>query len=329
MNKVAIIFTGGTISMQIDENIKAAVPALGGQEVLSYVKDVSNIADIEVDDYISLPSPYITPSIMLNLAKHVQTYIDRDDITGVIITHGTDTLEETAYFLDLNLRTEKPIILVGAMRSVSELGYDGPSNLVAAIRTAISPDARNKGVLVVMNGDINAANEVMKTHTMALDTFKSLEFGPLGIVDDNQVLFYRSSTHISTHIPTNKIEEQVYLIKVVAGMDGDLVDYYIIKGAKGLVIEALGRGNVPPMMVPAIKKAIESGIKVILVSRCPKGRVFDNYGYPGGSKKLREMGVIFGGNLSGQKARIKLMLALGYKNDYDYIKSVFEDEYYK
>lgn len=329
MNKVAIIFTGGTISMQIDENIKAAVPALGGQEVLSYVKDVSNIADIEVDDYISLPSPYITPNIMLNLAKHVQTYIDRDDITGVIITHGTDTLEETAYFLDLNLRTEKPIILVGAMRSVSELGYDGPSNLVAAIRTAISPDARNKGVLVVMNGDINAANEVMKTHTMALDTFKSLEFGPLGIVDDNQVLFYRSSTHISTHIPTNKIEEQVYLIKVVAGMDGDLVDYYIIKGAKGLVIEALGRGNVPPMMVPAIKKAIESGIKVILVSRCPKGRVFDNYGYPGGSKKLREMGVIFGGNLSGQKARIKLMLALGYKNDYDYIKSVFEDEYYK
>ncbi|NLG82075.1 MAG: asparaginase [Bacilli bacterium] len=329
MNKVAIIFTGGTISMQIDENIKAAVPALGGQEVLSYVKDVSNIADIEVDDYISLPSPYITPNIMLNLAKHVQTYIDRDDITGVIITHGTDTLEETAYFLDLNLRTEKPIILVGAMRSVSELGYDGPSNLVAAIRTAISPDARNKGVLVVMNGDINAANEVMKTHTMALDTFKSLEFGPLGIVDDNQVLFYRSSTHISTHIPTNKIEEQVYLIKVVAGMDGDLVDYYISKGAKGLVIEALGRGNVPPMMVPAIKKAIESGIKVILVSRCPKGRVFDNYGYPGGSKKLREMGVIFGGNLSGQKARIKLMLALGYKNDYDYIKSVFEDEYYK
>lgn len=329
MKKVAIIFTGGTISMAIDENIKAAVPALAGKEILSYVKDITSIADIEIDDYISLPSPYITPETMLNLAKHVQTYIDRDDIAGIVITHGTDTLEETAYFLDLNLRTEKPIILVGAMRSVSELGYDGPSNIVAAVRTAISLDARNKGVLVVMNGDINAANEVMKTHTMSLDTFKSLEFGPLGIVDDNQVLFYRSSTHISTHIPTDKIEEKVYLIKVVAGMDGDLIEYYINKDAKGLVIEALGRGNVPPMMVPAIKKAIDAGIKIILVSRCPKGRVFDNYGYHGGSKNLRELGVIFGGNLSGQKARIKLMLALGYKNDYDYIKSVFEDEYYK
>ncbi len=326
--KVVIIFTGGTISMRIDDEIKAAVPAIDGHEIISYVKDLDKLADIEIDEYLSIPSPYITPEMMLKLSKHVQGYINRSDVTGVIITHGTDTLEETAYFLDLNIHTPKPIVLVGAMRSVSELGYDGPSNLVAAIRTVVSKEARNKGVMVVMNGDINASNEVMKTHTMALDTFKSLEFGPLGIVDDDKVFFYRNSTHTSTYIPTDKIENEVYLIKVVSGMDGDLIDYYINKGAKGIVIEALGRGNVPPMMVPSIKKAIDANIKIVLVSRCPKGRVADSYGYLGGGKKLRELGIIFGANLSGPKARIKLMLALGYNNDYDYIKKIFEDEYY-
>lgn len=326
--KVAIIFTGGTISMRVDENTKAAIPALGGHEIIAFVNDIDNLADVIIDDYISIPSPYITPIMMLELSKHVMTYINRDDICGVVITHGTDTLEETAYFLDLKIKTPKPIILVGAMRSVSELGYDGPSNLVAAIRCAMAKEARNKGVMVVMNGDINASNEVMKTHTMALDTFKSLEFGPLGIVDDDKVFFYRNSTHISSHIPTEFIEPDVHLIKVVSGMDGELIEFLIARQVKGIVIEALGRGNVPPMMVPSITKAIDSGIIVVLVSRCPKGRVADSYGYLGGSKKLRELGVIFGANISGQKARIKLMLALGYNNNYDYIKSLFEDEYY-
>ncbi len=327
--KVAIIFTGGTISMQIDNVTNAAIPSLDGHEILSFVNDIDDLADIEVDDYISIPSPFITPQMMLELSHRVQSYINREDIHGVILTHGTDTLEETAFFLDLNIKSPKPIILVGAMRSVSELGYDGPSNLVAAIRTVSSKNAKNKGVMVVMNGDIFASNEVTKTHTMALNTFKSLEFGPLGIVDNDKVLFYRNSTHISTYIPTNKIEESVYLIKVVSGMDGDLIDYFITKNAKGIVIEALGRGNIPPMMVPSVKKAIDNGIKVVLVSRCPTGRVADSYGYLGGSKKLRELGVIFGANLTGPKARIKLMLALGYKNDYDYIKKLFETDYYE
>lgn len=326
--KIAIIFTGGTISMKIDEKIKAAVPALDGDDIMSFVSNIDQEADIEVDNYISIPSPFISPDIMMDLSKRVQNYIKRDDIDGIVITHGTDTLEETAYFLDLNIKTQKPIVLVGAMRSVSELGYDGPSNLAASIRTAISDEAKGKGVMVVMNDDINAANEVMKTHTMALDTFRSLEFGPLGIVDTDGVIFYRSSTHKTSFIPATQLENKVYLVKVVAGMDGELIDFMMSKGAKGIVIEALGRGNVPPTMVSSIKEAVNNGIKVILVSRCPKGRVSDSYGYEGGSKKLRDLGVIFGRNLSGQKARIKLMLGLGYKDDYRYIKKIFEDDYY-
>lgn len=327
--KVVVIFTGGTISMKFDQSIQANIPSLGGKEVLSFISDVDEIADIEIDNYISIPSPFITPDIMMDLSEKVKAYLTRDDVDGVVITHGTDTLEETAYFLDLNIKTNKPIVIVGAMRSVSELGYDGPSNLVAAIRTAISDEAKNKGVMVVMNGDINAANEVMKTHTMALDTFRSLEFGPLGIVDTDKVLFYRNSTNTTPFIPTTKINTNVYLLKVVSGMDGDLIDYLILKQASGIVIEALGRGNIPPMMVSSIQKAIDNDIKIVLVSRCPKGRVSDSYGYVGGSKILHELGVIFGTNLSGQKARIKLMLGLGYKNDYDYIKKIFEDDNYK
>jgi L-asparaginase len=327
--KIVVIFTGGTISMEIDEEIKAAVPSLSGNDILAFIANVNDIAEIEVDNYISIPSPYVTPEIMMDLSRRVQNYVAREDIDGVIITHGTDTLEETAYFLDITIQTPKPIVLVGAMRSVSELGYDGPSNLVAAIKTTISDQARNKGVMVVMNDDINAANEVMKTHTMALDTFKSLEFGPLGIVDNGAVLFYRNSTHKTSHIPTKQFEEKVYLIKVVAGMDGEFIDYLIDKKAKGIVLEALGRGNVPPKMVSSIKRAIDQGIKIVLVSRCPKGRISDSYGYEGGGKDIKHLGVIFGSNLSGQKARIKLMLALGYTDDYVFIKDIFEHDTYE
>ena len=324
--RIVIIFTGGTISMEIDEEINAAVPSPNGDELISRLTDFQSLANITVDNFLSVPSPYITIADMLELSKKVKYHLEKNHAEGIIITHGTDTLEETAYFLDLNIQTDRPIILVGSMRNTSELGYDGPSNLVAAIRTAISDEAKNRGVLVVMNNDINAANEVMKTHTMALDTFKSLEFGPLGIVDHDKVLFYRDSTQKRVHIPAEQTEEQVVLIKAAAGMDGELIDYSMSRGAKGIVIEALGRGNLPPQMIPSIKRALENDIRVVLVSRCPMGRVSDTYGYEGGSKHLKSLGVIFGYNLSGQKARIKLMLGLGYKNDPNYIRSIFEDQ---
>lgn len=324
--RIVVIFTGGTISMEIDEKLEAAVPSLSGNQILKRIAHIEDMADIEIDNYLSVPSPYITPDHMMELSKRVRHYIEDDTIDAVIVTHGTDTLEETSYFLDLNIRTEKPIIVVGSMRNVSELGYDGPSNLVAALRTAMTEQAKNRGVMVVMNDDINAANEVMKTHTMALDTFKSLEFGPLGIVDHGKVIFYRNSTHQSSYIPTDVIEHQVYLLKIASGMNGEMIDYCVQKGAKGIVLEALGQGNVPPQMIQSITHAIKNGVRVVLVSRCPMGRVSEGYGYEGGGKQLKERGVVFGHNLSGQKARIKLMLALGYTNDLDYIRSIFEME---
>lgn len=328
MKKVAIIFTGGTISMKIDERLKAAIPALSDQEILDKVSGVENIADTETYHYGSLPGPHISPEIMLDISKYIDNLLKRDDIDGVVLTHGTDTLEETAFFLDVNLNCEKPVVVTGAMRNGSELGYDGPANLSAAICTAINDDSIGRGVLVVMNNSVYGADEVTKSHTLSLDTFQSLDFGPLGIVDQDEVLYYRGKKKRQP-ILADSIEKKVALIKSVAGMDSELIYYYLKEGYKGLIIEAMGRGNVPPRMVAGIAKAIEMKVPVVITSRCPRGRVLDSYGYEGGGKGLRSLGVILGDNLSGPKARLKLMIILGLHHNMEEVKELFEKDLYK
>ncbi|QUH26004.1 asparaginase [Serpentinicella alkaliphila] len=326
--KVAIIFTGGTISMSVDPRIGAAIPSLSNEQILALVTNIDRYAEIETIDFSNIPGPHMDPDMMMKLRELVIQNLDRADICGVIITHGTDTLEETAYLLDLSIDSTKPIVMVGAMRNSSELGYDGPSNLAAAVCTAISPQSHNKGTLVVMNNDVNAASEVTKTNTLSLDTFKSLEFGALGIVDGDDVIFHRKVVN-RQHIITEKIDTNVELIKCVAGMDSNLINHCVNSGVSGLVIEGLGRGNVPPKMLSGIKNAIDKGIAVVLISRCPTGRVMHNYGYEGGGNDLRKMGVIFGGDLPGQKARIKLMLALGKTKDLHTVRELIENYQYR
>ncbi|MGB9680077.1 MAG: asparaginase [Thermoanaerobacteraceae bacterium] len=326
--KIAIIFTGGTISMKIDPRLNAAIPALSGKDILHMVTGIENYADIEMLQFGEYPGPHVTPQIMFNLKKMLENVLLREDISGAVVTHGTDTLEETAYFLDLTLKTQKPVIVTGSMRNSSELGYDGPSNIASSICTAISEQAKGKGVLVVFNNEINAASEVTKTHTLSLDTFKSPDFGPLGIVDNDEAIFYRDILY-HDYIPTENIEPRVSLLKTVAGMDDRLFKFLVDSGEKGIVIEGTGRGNVTPKMVEGIKYAISNGTVIVLVSRCSRGRVLDTYGYEGGGKNLTSMGVILGDNLPGQKARIKLMIALGYTNNHDEIREIFERDIYK
>ena len=309
MKKIAIIFNGGTISMKIDEKIKAAVPSLSAEEIMSMIPGVEEYAEIEAYSFSSMPSPHMTLETMLKLSKFTTELVEREDIDGVVITHGTDTLEETAYLLDLTVRTKKPVVVTGAMRSGSELGYDGPFNLATSICTAISDEAVGRGVLVCFNGELNSASEVTKANSMALNAFRTPNFGPIGIVDNDNVIFYRDANY-SEKYDVSEIKKQVALIKCVVDMDSSYIDYLIEKGCGGIVIEALGRGNVPPKMVEGIKKAIELEIPVVVVSRCFEGRVFESYGYEGGGKQLKDLGVIFGDTLPGQKARIKLILAI-------------------
>lgn len=326
MKKVAVVFNGGTISMKVDPKLKAAVPSLTGEEIMSLVTGIEDYAKVESFYFSSFPSPHMTPKIMMDLAKLIRKLVS-EDYDGVVVTHGTDTLEETAYLVDLIVKTAKPIVFTGSMRSGSELGYDGPSNLAASICTAASDLSRNRGVLVCLNGELNTASEVTKANSMALNAFRTPTFGPVGIVDNNKVIFYRISARHECH-EIEELESNVALIKTCAGMDSAFLDFAIEKGAKGIVIEAMGRGNIPPQMVPGVKNAIDRKIPVVIVSRCYEGRVYDTYGYPGGGRNLRNLGVILGDDLNGQKARIKLMVAISANVEMDTIREWFERDLY-
>lgn len=321
--KIQIIFTGGTISMQRHPDNKQANIVNNHEALIHNIQDELSQIEIRSHLFSLKPSPAMSPVDMLNLAKLTESFLNDEDIDGVVITHGTDTLEESAYLLDLYLDHEKPVVFTGSMRSYSDLGYDGLSNLVSSILVAADEKSCDKHVLVCLNDEINTAREVTKSHTLALDTFKSLEFGPIGIIEQDNVIYTR---HLFLDVPklrTDHLEDNVALIKVVAGMSSDLLNLLIDHQVKGIVIEALGRGNVPPQMVPGIQKAIDKNIPVLLTSRCPIGRVLDNYGYEGGGYHLQQLGVIFTKNLNGQKARIQLMLALGITKDIDTLKSYF------
>lgn len=325
MKNIIIIFTGGTISMKTDKKSNAAVPAMCSQDILKLIPGIDNIANIHCMDFGMIPGPHMTPEKMLELSKLISN--KAKDYDGVVVTHGTDSLEETAYLIDLTYDNSKPVVFVGSMRNSSELGWDGPLNLINAVNTVISEDAKNRGVLVVMNNEIHCSSQVTKTNTCSLDTFKSLDFGPIGFVDNNKPYFYFSYTK-HQHIPTSKIESDVTLIKCGCGMDDGILKFCVDSGAKGIVIEGMGRGNIPPKMVTGVEYALNKNIPVVLVSRCISGKVSDNYGYEGAGKDLTRKGVILGDNLTGQKARIKLMVALGFTKDLSDIKKIFEENYY-
>ena len=326
MKKVALVFTGGTISMEIYQKSEGVIPSLNCDDIVSRLKSVMTFQAIEGFSFSSIPSPSMTPTLMRELADYVKPIVERDDIQGLVISHGTDTLEETAYFLDLVLETSKPVVLTGSMKNASELGYDGLTNLVSSIQVVRHPASRNKGVLAVMNYEIHASSEVIKTHTLNLDTFKTLSFGPLGIIDDEDVLYYRQKPQKRLKPLKNIINDNVVLLKMVSGFDPDVLQYYLNKPINGIIIEALGRGNVPPQVVPFIKAFHQASIPVIIVSRCVSGRVLDTYGYPGGGKDLIKSGAILGGDLSGPKARLLLMIALGNQFVYKQIVDLFSDD---
>ncbi|MBU5484512.1 asparaginase [Clostridium sp. MSJ-11] len=327
MKKIIIIFTGGTISMKENETTHAAVPALTGDEIIKLTPGIENIAIIDFLNFGMLPGPHMTPEKMFELSKIIQDKVTCGGYDGVVVTHGTDSLEETAYLVDLTYKYPNPVVFMGSMKNSSQFGWDGPTNLIDAVNTAASDEAWNRGVMVVMNNEVHAASQVTKTNTHTLDTFKSMDFGPIGFVDNNKVYFYYNYTK-SQYIPAEKINSQVDIIKCGCGMDDRLIKFCVDSDTQGIVIEGMGRGNIPPKMVQGVEYALSKNIPVVLVSRCLMGKVLDDYGYEGAGRGLREKGVILGDNLNGHKARIKLMVALGYTNKIPEIKDIFEKNYY-
>ncbi len=324
MKNILIVFTGGTFSMKIDKNTGAAVPRYSGEELLQKIPEAEELANISCYDFGKYPGPHMTPELMFNLSDKIKELISENKFDGVIVTHGTDTLEETAYLLDLTIKTEIPIVIIGSMKNSSEPDWDGPRNLLDAVHICLNENCRNLGVLVCLNGEINAASEVTKTYTDEVDTFHSLDFGALGFIQNGRVVLNRLPRILET-IETTQINTNVDMLTVYAGMNDKFFKFAADSGAEGIVVEALGVGNVPPPAYEGIKYAVEKGIPVILVSRCPAGETLDIYGYPGAGKWLHKIGVIFAEYLNGQKARIKLMLALGKVKNYDELKNLFEE----
>lgn len=309
--------------MKIDDKTGGAVPHFNGEELIKMIPQAKGLANLSVYEFGMFPGPHMTPDMMFDLSKIVQSFVSKEDIDGIIITHGTDTLEETAYLLDLTVETEKPIVVIGAMKTSSEPDWDGPRNLVDAINICSNPNSRGIGVLVCLNGEINAASEVTKTHTEDIETFRSLDFGMLGFVDRGKVIYNRLPRKLEK-IKTDKINCNVDLIKAYAGMNEKFYKFSADSGVEGIVVEAMGVGNVPPPAYTGIKYAVDKGIPVVLVSRCPAGETLDIYGYPGAGKWLKEIGVIFADYLNGQKARIKFMLSLGAAKNRDELNKLFE-----
>lgn len=304
MKKILVLHTGGTISMQADQN--GAVELSPINPMTQVTSPLENIEVVSVD-FLNLPSPHIQIDHMMMIYKKIREETSHFD--GFVITHGTDTLEETAYFLDTMSIPQKPIVMTGAMRSSNELGSDGIYNYRTALRVAADEKSADKGVLVVMNDEIHAAKYVTKTHTTNVSTFQTPTHGPLGLVTKREILFFKAADK-RVRFDLQAINGVVPIIKSYADMDTILLDALVEAPISGLVIEALGAGNLPPASISAIKKLINKQLPIVLVSRCFNGIAEPVYAYDGGGIQLEELGALFVKELNSQKARIKLLIAV-------------------
>lgn len=304
--KILILHTGGTISMSEDESGKIKPNV---QNPLAAIT-VNNDDDVQLvtEEIFNLPSPHMTPERMLELSLRIRQ-AESEGFFGAVVTHGTDTLEETAIFLDLTISSKMPVVVTGAMRSSNEVGSDGLYNFQTAIMVASSAESVGKGVVVVMNDEIHSARYVTKTHTTNVATFRTPTFGPIGIVSEGHVN-YVQTIKPQKHLPIDHVVNNVYLIKAYAGMGPELLQAINKPKTKGIVIEALGAGNMPPQTLPELQSLINHRIPLVLVSRCFNGIAEPVYDYEGGGVNLAKMGIVYCRGLTGPKARIKLLVGL-------------------
>ncbi len=321
---VAAVFTGGTISMRVDAQEGGAVPSLSADEILGAARGVEEVAEVRAEQWGRFPGPHMTVERQWALRARLLEVLGAPEVAGVVVTHGTDTLEETAYLVARSVASEKPVVFTGAMRAASDLGYDGPQNLIDAVRVAADPQARGVGTMVVMGGRVFAGLEDTKSHTHQLDAFEAPGLGPIGVVDDDRVIFRRWVIGAPAALAPEAPATPVDIVATWAGCDARLLDASRESGARGVVVAAMGRGNVPPEVVPGIERWIAAGRPVVIASRAGRGMVGRTYAYPGGGRKLSELGALFAGARRPAQARIDLMLGLGAGLGAEALRALFE-----
>ncbi|MCQ1305807.1 asparaginase [Staphylococcus aureus] len=320
MKHLLVIHTGGTISMSQDQSNKVVTNDINP---ISLHQDVINqYAQIDELNPFNVPSPHMTIQHVKQLKDIILEAVTNKYYDGFVITHGTDTLE-TAFLLDLILGIEQPVVITGAMRSSNEIGSDGLYNYISAIRVASDEKARHKGVMVVFNDEIHTARNVTKTHTSNTNTFQSPNHGPLGVLTKDRVQFHHMPYRQQALENVNE-KLNVPLVKAYMGLPGDIFSFYSREGIDGMVIEALGQGNIPPSALEGIQQLVSLNIPIVLVSRSFNGIVSPTYAYDGGGYQLAQQGFIFSNGLNGPKARLKLLVALSNNLDKAEIKSYFE-----
>lgn len=320
---VVVLATGGTIASVHDPETGGLKATLSGEEIVEAVPGLGDIARVDVEQIANVGSRDITPEIWRTLASRANHLLASPDISGVVVTHGTDTLEETAYFLDLTVTSDKPVIVVGSQRAPTYFDTDGPRNMLNAVRVAVSDEARGKGTMVVMNGQINAARDVTKTNTLDVETFQTLDFGLIGVANVDAVRFYRAPTRRQA-IPLRDEDRlgRVEIVKEYAGSSGRLIELLLEDGAlDGLVIEGVGLGHVSSKTLQAIRAVRAEGIPVVLSTRVPTGRVVPMYAV---ALELQDLGCVVADNLTAQKARVLLMLAITRTTDSAELQAYFE-----
>jgi L-asparaginase len=320
---VAIIATGGTIAMKIDPATNAPVPALSGEDLISAVPKLKEIANVKVVEFSNVPSDYMGPALWPGLVRKVDEVLADPAIKGAIISHGTDTLDQTAYFLDLAVRSDKPVVAVGAQRNASDWDTDGPRNLLNAVRQVTTEGASRMGVTITMNNYINAARDARKTHTSNVQTFTSGDMGYLGYVDEDRVVFSRVPLR-RQHLDLPEQLPRVDLIAMAAGSDGGYVRHAADTGAKAIVIEAYGWGNLNDAMHDAIAYARSKGVMVVIATKVYNGRALPVYGFKGGGATTKKLGAVFADDLTPDKARVLTMLALPQASTPEALQAVFD-----
>lgn len=319
---VAIVTTGGTIAQKTDPKTGGAVPAVSGQDLIAAVPGLAKVARIKVVEVCNIDSSQMTPAIWAKVSRAVDKELADSAMAGAVVTHGTDTMAEGAFFLDLTVTSPKPVVFVGAMRDASDISPDGPANILNAVIQAASPQAKDWGVTVTLNQYVNAAWDVVKTNTTNVQTFDSGQRGYLGYIQAGKVQRFRArGPRLTLAIPAGL--PKVVFLSTFAGDDGSLVRYAVDQGAKGLVVEGVGAGNVNAQVYKAIQYALKKGVTVVITSRVFHGSVEPIYGDQGGGLTLEKAGCILGGSLRGPKARLLLMLALPQVKTHAELKKYF------
>jgi len=304
---VVVVSTGGTIAMRPDPATGKLVPAVSGDELVEMLR-WPEAPPLELDDFARVPSFDVHGELALSLSRRVLVHSARG--VGVVLAHGTDTMEETVYMIDRLLPPDvPPVVLTGAQRGADERDADGPRNFRDAVRVAASEEARGCGAMIVFAGEIHPAREARKVHTSALRAFDSPGYGPVVHADADKVVFQRRPER-RPPLPVPERLAAVDLIRLYAGSDSRFIRVSVESGARAIVLEGTGRGNANEQVIDGVREAVAAGVPVVVCSRCLSGRVEPVYGR-GGGRDLAEAGALFAGDLAGPKARVLLQLALG------------------